>query len=447
MTLCSINKTSSAVVGCSLALATPSLAQDLVPSAPPQDRPTAIVNATIHTVSDGVIEGGTIIFENGVITLVGDAHLRGEPHERIVDARGKHVYPGLISPATVLGLTEVGSVRDTQDYNELNDVSPEVRAAVSVNPDSWLIPVTRSNGILTAGVTPLGGAIPGRASVIRLDGWTWEDMTIDDAAGLIVNWPTMRNVSAWWMTQTDEEQDKRRKEQTGAINRAFDDAEAYFAAKRADPDTPTDIRYEAMRASLEGEDPIFIRAQELEQIQAAVTWGADRGYRMVLIGGRDAHQVTDLLKRHDVSVIVGGTHRTPRRSDSSYDDPFTLPAKLEAAGVRWCLGSSGGGFGASSERNLPYHAATSVAYGLDPDVAIRSMTLSAAQILGVGDTLGSIEVGKAATLIITDGNPLEITTNVEMAFIDGREIVLDDKQKALNEKYREKYRQIGAIEE
>ncbi|MEC9373251.1 MAG: amidohydrolase family protein, partial [Planctomycetota bacterium] len=218
------------------------------------------------------------------------------------------------------------------------------------------------------------------------------------------------------------------------------------AAKNADPSIPTDIRWEGLRPVLEKGAPLFIRAQELEQMQSAVTWAADRGFKCVIVGGRDAEQCIDLLKKHDVAVMVTGAHRMPRRRDSAYDEPFTLPAILEESGLRWCMATAGGGFSTSAERNLPYHIATCVAYGLDPEVAIRSITLSAAEVLGVADRLGSIEPGKAATLIITDGNPLEIPTNVEVAFIDGRRIDLSNKQTDLNEKYLEKYRQLGVID-
>jgi len=430
-----------------LGLAHMAQAQDLVHKAPPQDKPIAIINATIHTVSGGVIEDGTVLFTDGVIRAVGAAHLRGGSHERIIHAKGKHVYPGMIAASTVIGLAEVASVRATLDYAETGDVSPEVRAAVSVNPDSWLIPVTRANGVLTVGVMPQGGTIPGRASVMRMDGWTWEDMALRDDAGLVINWPRMRNITAWWMTKSEGDQDKERAEALAKLDDTFDRAAAYFAAKAADDSTPTDVRYEAMRGVMQRGAPVFVRAQELEQIQSAASWSAKRKLRCVIVGGRDAHLAADLLKKHDISVIVGGTLRTPRRSDSNYDEAYALPAKLDAAGVRWCLAGGGNAFSAANERNLPDHAGMAVAFGLDPAAALRSITLSAAEILGVDDTLGSIEVGKAATLFIADGDILEITTSVEAAFIDGRQIDLSNKQTALDAKYRDKYRQLGILEE
>jgi len=425
------------------ALAVPAAAQDLTHKAPPQRDPIAIINATIHPVSSETIESGWILLEDGRIVDMGKGVRGFNRRTKTIDGEGLHVWPGLFGANTVTGLVEINSVRATRDFAETGDITPEVRAAVAVNPDSTIIPVTRANGVLTVGVFPMGGAVPGRASVIRMDGWTWEDLAIDDAAGLVVNWPIVKPIDAWWMDKSDEEQMKEAKENLRKIDEIFDAAEAYVAARAADPSVPVDLRFEAMRTVLEGEDPVLISAQELEQIESAVSWAAARDLKTVIVGGRDADLCTDLLRRHDVSVIVTGTHKLPRSRDAAYDDPFTAPIRLEEAGVTWCLASGGGPFGTAHERNLPYNAATAVAYGLDHAAAIRSITLGPAKIFGVDDEIGSLEKGKAATLIVTTGDPLEITTHVRHAFIDGREIDLSNKQTELAEKYREKYRQLG----
>lgn len=422
------------------------IAQDLGVPAPPQQLPIAIHNATIHPVSGPPIENGMIIIVNGKIAQVGrmgDQIFATNMTPVVVDAAGKHVYPGLVNPTTLIGLLEVGAVRATLDHSEVGAVTPEVRAAVAVNPDSTQIPVTRSNGVLTVGVMPEGGSITGRASVLRMDGWTWEGLTIADDAGLVINWPNVNPIRSRWMQQSDEEQMENMRRNLRVIEDAFSAAAAYAAARKADPSSPTSTRWESMLPTLDGQKPVFIRAQEAEQIRSAVSWAVDRGFKPVIVGGRDAARCVDLLKRHDVGVIITGVHRLPTRDDSFYDEPFTLPAELEAAGIRWALGASSTGYG--NDRNLPYHAATAVAYGLDHGAALRSITLSAAELLGVGDTLGSIEQGKAATLIITDGDPMEIATRVERAFIDGREIDLANKQTHLADKYRERYRQMGLI--
>lgn len=433
---------------CLTALAAmPALAQDLTVTAPAQDKPIAINNATIHTVSGGVIENGHVAFEDGKITSVGEGPYAMHGVGTVIDAGGKHVYPGLIASITQLGLDEISAVRASRDYDEVGAMTPEVYAAVSVNPDSTLIPVARSNGILLAGSFPTGGTIPGRVSIIRTDGWTWEDMTVEESAGLVINWPRARPVDAWWMTQSEAEQLKDIKRDMDAIDEAFDEAEAYIASRDADPQHQLiDLRWEAMREFLPGADdqkPVFISATDVDQITSAVGWAAKRGLKCIITGGRDAPLVAELLKKHDVPVIITGTHNFPKRADEPFDDAFTLPGRLEGAGLRWAMAS---GEETAHERSLPYHAGKAVAYGLDPDVAIRSITLSPAEILGIADSYGSIEEGKSATLILTDGTPLEIMTHVERAFIDGREIDLSNKQKVLNEKYREKYRQLGVLE-
>ncbi len=437
-----------AAVACVSMLTSTAGAQDLGVKAPPQDNPVILVG-TVHTVSNGTIENGMVMFDDGVITTVGDAEMLQrmrltEDVEVIELPEGMHIYPGLIGANTIVGLTEISSVRATLDYNEVGEFTPEARAIVAINPDSTIIPVTRSAGIMTVGVLPQGGNITGRAAVIRMDGWTWEDMAVEADAGLVVNWPSVRPSSAWWVTTPREEQIARAEERLREIDEFFTSAASYLDAKGADDSIQTDIRYEAMAPALRGEKPVYIRANEVQQIESAVEWASGRGLKAIIVGGRDAAMCVDLLKAKDVGVIVDGVHRLPGDRDDFYDEPFTLPSRLEAAGVRWCLAS---GEETAHERNLAHNAGTAVAYGLDPEAGIRAITLSAAELLGVADRLGSIQEGKAATLIVTDGNPMEVTTQTWVAYIDGRRISLADKQKILTEKYLEKYRQLGLIGE
>ncbi|RMH25260.1 MAG: imidazolonepropionase [Planctomycetota bacterium] len=445
-----MNHTASSIAaGACLVLAGAAGAQDLVHKAPPQSRPVVIEHATIHTGTGDVIENGTIVFDDGVITQVVGAgqRVRTPRNAEVIDATGKHVFPGFVSAVTSLGLVEVNAVRATVDSSEVGAVTPEVRGAVAVNPDSTLIPVARTGGVLTAGVFPSGGAIPGRASVMRLDGWTWEDMTIDDAAGLIINWPRVRPFNSPFVRQSAEEQRKRSREQIERITTMVDAARAYYAAKDADPTIETDLRFEAMRDAIRGDDPVFLFAQEYEQIVSGISWALDKGLRPILVGGADALLAADLLKSNDIPVILTGTHRLPGRRDAPVEETYTLPIELDAAGVQWCLSTGGGSFGAANERNLPLHAAACVAYGMTPERALRAITLDAARMLGVGDRLGSIERGKAATLVIADAAPLDYTMRAEAAFIDGRRIDLTNKQTELRDKYRDKYRQLGLIDD
>lgn len=421
-------------------------AQDLGLKAAPQTGPIAIVGATVHPVSGPAIQNATVVLEKGKVARIEPGSPPAQPGWEIVEASGKHLYPGLIGAVTQLGLTEIGAVRAMRDFAEVGDITPEVRPVVAVNPDSTLIPVTRSAGILTAGVVAGGGMIPGRISVIRLDGWTWEDMTVEADAGLAVNWPAMRIYQG---SRSEDDQQKEIRRNLDRLDEVFSSAQAYMRAKAATPEAPVDLRWESMRTLFPTggrppAKPVYIQAHDYDQIRAAVSWARSRGLRVVIVGGREAPLCADLLKAGDVPVIVTGTHGFPRRADAEYDEAFTLPARLQATGVRWCLAS---GQETPHERNLAHQAATAVAYGLDHDAGLRAITLSSAEILGVADRLGSIEVGKSATLILTDGDPLELATRVQMAWIDGRRIDLANKQTALAEKYREKYRRSGDLKD
>ncbi len=425
----------------SLLLAATAHAQDVIHKAPPQPMPFVIVGAQVHTGDGQTLDPGFVLVRDGVIAEVGEGERMFTADTVLIDGRHKHVYPGLISASTSLGLTEIGSVRATRDQSEVGSFTPEVRASVAVNPDSALIPVARAGGVLIVGVFPSGGRIAGRGSAMRLDGWTWEDMTIADAIGLVVSYPQVRPSQDWWMTRSQSEQRERIDENLTELGEFFDRLEAYAQARAAGESQPIDLGLEAAMIVLPGEHqrPVFVRASEADQIASAVTFFAERHMRVVIVGGRDAPLVSDLLKAHDVPVIISSVYTFPGRADKPHDDAFTLPARLEQAGIRWCLASGGG---ASNERNLPDQIAKAVAFGLDHEAAIRAMTLSAAEILGIDDHYGSLKAGKSATMIVADGDILEITTNVVAAYIDGRELDLRTKHTLLRDKYLEKYRQL-----
>jgi len=423
-------------LGCVLALAAAAAAQDLTPKAAPQDAPVALVHATVHPVSGPAIADGYVLFEKGRLVEVGTAGRTFPESVHVVQAAGKHVYPGLIAAHTNLGLTEIGAVRASRDFDEVGAVTPEVRAAVAVNPDSTLIPVARTNGVLLWAAFPQGGLLPGRASVLQADGWTWEEMAVAPSAGLVVDWPRERPPYQPYGRDGAEEARKRIREDLDRLEAAFADAKAYLAARAADASVAVDVRFEAMRAALEGKEPVFLLAQDYDQIVAALGFAERHGVKPVIVGGQDAWLCADLLKDHDAAVVVDCLHAFPKRDDSDFDESYALPAKLEAAGVSWCLAS---GEGASNERNLPYTAGRAVAYGLARDAALRAITLGAAEVLGVAGRVGSLEPGKDATLFVTDGDPLEIPTRVEMAFVEGRRCDLSNKQSHLARKYRAKY--------
>ena len=410
-----------------------------------QQQPIALVGGTIHPVSGDVIQQGTLLMEEGRITAVAGEVALPE-NTRLVDVAGQHLYPGLFDAATNIGLVEINAVRATRDHTETGLMNPNVRAAVAVNPDSELIPVTRSNGVLLCLTAPAGDLVAGMSAVVQLDGWTWEQMTLRSAVGLHIQWPNMAPLERWYIEESSDEQLEKRDEQLRQLDDFFADARAYATARRAadegGPSQDADARLAAMAPVLSRDLPTIVAANTIGQIESAVAFAVRENVRMILLGGYDAPLCADLLKRHKIPVIVTGVYRLPSTRSDAYDDPYTLPARLRKAGIRFCITSSAR-FGASNVRNLPYNAAMAVAHGLPPDQGLRAITLSAAEILGVDNQVGSLQPGKDATLIITDGDPLETTTHVVRAYIQGREVDLEDRHKRLWRKYQEKYRRLG----
>ena len=406
----------------------------------PPGPPLALTGGTVHTVSGGVIERGTVVVQGAKITAVG-ADVPVPAGAQVVDCTGRQVYPGFVAANTMLGLIEVESVEGSNDTQETGNLNPNIRAEVMFNPDSDLLPVTRLNGVTSALVIPGGGALRGTSAVMHLDGWTREDMTLEAPAGLHVEWPNMTPIHAWFETRSDEEQAKARDQAVDAIRDAFDDARAYWKAREAEgkpgvPGHDADAKWDAMRRALAGQIPVMFHCQRLNQIQAVLKFVDEQHLpNVILVGGYDAWRVADELKRRNIAVIVAGALGMPERTADPYDAAFALPARLAAAGVRYCIADQGGGFSASNARNLPHHAAMAEAFGLPADEALKSVTLYPAQILGLGDRIGSIEAGKLADLQITDGDPLMESTHCLQVILNGRVLPMESRQTRLFEKY------------
>ncbi len=400
----------------------------------------ALTGATVHTVSGPDLEDATVVIVNGRITAVGRG-LTPPADAKIVSCAGKHLYPGFVSALSMLGLTEVNSVAGTNDWQETGTTNPDLRAEVGVNPESELLPVTEANGVTSALIIGRGGAISGTSAVMHLSGWTREDMTLRAPAGLHVQWPNMTPVRAFFETRTDEQQAKDRDQAIDNIRRSFDDARAYWKARDAEgatgvPRHDRDVKWDAMGKALRGEIPVLFHASALNQIRAVLRFADEQKLpRVVLVGGSDAWRVADELKARDIAVIAAPTLEMPRRRYEPYDEAYTLPARLAAAGLRYCVSDGGSPFGAMNARNLPYHAAMAAAFGLPRDEALKSVTLYPAQILGVADQVGSIEPGKIADLVLTDGDPLEIATHVEQVWVAGKPLSMESRQTRLFEKY------------
>jgi imidazolonepropionase-like amidohydrolase len=277
----------------------------------------------------------------------------------------------------------------------------------------------------------------GRSGVIQLDGWTWEDMTLKRNVALHIQWP--QSAGGGRRGRGGSEETAATPERgVGALRQALVDARAYGVSRKSDPSFPRDARWESLQDVLQGKLPVIVQADDIRQIHAAVAFAQREKLKLILAGGYDAPQCTALLKQHDIPVIVGGTYRLPRRRSDGYDTAYAVPAALQKAGIRFCI-SARGRFGASQVRNLPYHAAAAVAFGLSADEALKAMTLYPAQILGVADRVGSLEKGKDATLFVSDGEALDTPTQILQAWISGRKVDLNDRHKTLYEKYKQKY--------
>lgn len=433
------------ILAMALAVAlTVALASDYHPAGK-QKKPIALVGGTIHTVSGEVIQSGTIVFDKGKITALG-VNVAIPTDAEQINVAGKHVFPGLIDAANNLGLSEVPlGAPGTVDAAEIGSINPNVRAEVAVNPESEHIPVARSGGVTVVATYPGGGLLSGLAAAMMMDGWTWEDMTLQRGVGLVINWPSMVFSPSPFSQQTRENWQETRDNNLKAIRQAFADARAYMSAKKAEqgrgiPYHDIDPRWTAMVPVLEGTMPVLVNAAEVTQIQSAIQWAEQEKVKLVIVGGREAWRVSDQLNAAKIPVIFTDVQNGPARRWEDYDQIFKTAARLSSAGIPFCITGDRSG---SNARNLSHHAANAAAYGLAKDEALKSITLYPAQILGIADRVGSLEVGKDATLLVTTGDILEITTNVEQAFIQGKKLDMRDKHKNLYNKYKEKYRQLS----
>ena len=409
----------------------------------PQSQPIALQGATIHTVTNGVIENGTILFNNGVITAIGtDVQLPAGT--RVVDASGKHIYPGLIDAYSTVGISEIGSVDVSSDTNELGDFNPNVRAEVAVNAESRHIGTTRSAGVLVSLTTPGGGLISGMSSALNLEGWSWEEMSLESAAALNVNWPNPnpRRGGRGGGRGGGAGDAPTYEERVQELKDFFAEARAYRDAVAAGEGVRSDSRYAAMIPALNGEIPVVVAADGAAQINDAITWGQGEGVRIVIRGGRDAIHVADRLVSENIPVILTSTMAAPGRAYEGYDGAYSMPARLYEAGVKFAIS---GGAGALYTNRLPWEAGVAVAFGLPEEEAVKAVTINAAEFMGLDDRVGSLEAGKQATLLITTGNPLDMTTNIEQAYIQGRELDMNDIQKHFFEKYMVKVRQLRPV--
>ena len=398
--------------------------------------------ATVHTVSGETVSDGQVLIKDGKISAVGKTVEGGGA--QTIDLKGLHLYPGLIALNTELGLIEIGSVRATHDEREVGEFTPEVQSWQAVNPDSELIPVARANGVAYFEPAPQGASLAGTSGLMALDGWTIEGMTLKRSVALHIYWPAAdldtaprdrsRNRERW---KSLEDQDKERREKIKTLEDFFQEARAYAKAQGAAKDASSFRKipaWEAMLPVLRGEVPITVHADDARQIRAAVKWAETNQFKLILAEARDAWKVAGLLASNQIPVIYNHVFTQPSRDADAYDVHYAAPGVLQKAGVKVVFGLSS--YRDSLVKNLPYDAAQAVAFGLPPEEALKGITLYPAQVAGVAERIGSIEAGKDATLVVTDGDILDIRTNVKRMWIAGKEVSLESRHTRLYEKYK-----------
>ena len=403
--------------------------------AKPQQEAILILNATAHLGNGEVIQNSAIGFKDGKFILVADAtriKLDKSAYPIIIDGFGKHVYPGFINCNSDLGLSEIELIRSTNDYSEVGEMNPNVRSIVAYNTDSKIIPTIRSNGVLLEEVVPKGGVVTGQSSVVELDAWNWEDAAYKTDIGIHVKWPRMFIVLNH-PKETEEEKQQKIDANLENLKIFFTEAKAYSKSKSSEE---KNLKFEAMRSLFDGSKKLFVHCNYVKEIVSAANFCSKLGVKMVLVGGADSYRVSELLNANGISVILDRTHSLPPREDDDYDLSYKMPFMLKQAGVEFAIS----GDGSWQTRNLMFYAGTAVAFGLTKEEAVKSITSSPAKILGISDRVGTIEIGKDATAIISEGDALDMrTNNIVKAFIRGKEINLDNIQSQLYRKFMEKY--------
>lgn len=414
-------------------------AQETVLPAKPQKGLIFIKNATIHVGNGKVIENGTIKIKDGKIEEVGANVAIPAGDVQVFDVKGKHVYPGLILPTSNLGLVGINSVRATQDVREIGDMNPNVRSLVAYNTDSKVINTLRSNGILLANVVPEGSFVAGTSSVVQLDAWNWQDAAYKSDAGLHVYMPTLMprpNFGRFGGGPQAPAADpvKEGLEKIEGLKTFFKQAKAYLGETKHEE---TNLKFEAVKGLFDKKQKLYVHANTAKQILVALDFVKEFGFDMVIVGGSDSWQFADLLKKNNVSVILQQPHSLPTGADDDVDQPYKTAAALQKAGVLFAISDDDA---QTRGRNLAFNAGTAAAFGLSKEDALAAISLNAAKIMGMGDQTGSIEVGKDANIVVSEGDILDMrTSNVTDAFIQGRKIDLTDKHKLLNERYEQKY--------
>ena len=421
----------------------PAGAQEVIYPAKEFKGKTFITNGTIHVGNGTVIENGTVVISNGKITWVGAGAGSPGSDARVIDAKGKHVYPGLILANTDIGLKEIANgVRASNDYTELGEFNSNIRAITAYNTDSRVMAVLRSNGILLASVAPQGGSVSGSSTIVQLDAWNWEDAAYQMDAGMHITLPSFisrgggRRFAGFpgFPGAGGADGGKSALEKVEEIKSFFRQAKAYI---QEPVHSNVNLKLEAMRPLIEKKQKLFVHGDQIKQMLIAIDFAKEFGVDVVIVGGSESFQIADLLKANNISVILDQCLNLPATEDDDIDQPFKTPAALQKAGVLYCISDDDAN---TRYRNLSYNAGIAATFGLTKEEALSAITLNAAKILGVEGKTGSIEVGKDANIVVSEGDLLDMkSSTVSDALIQGRQINLDNKQKQLYERYKYKY--------
>ncbi len=401
----------------------------------------ALVNATAHIGNGKIIQQSAVLINNGKIEMVGDINsikINSKDFDTIIDLKGSHLYPGLINTNNVLGLHDAEAVRATRDVSDVGELNPHIRALIAYNTDNQIVPTIKTNGILYTQVTPIGGLISGSSSIMALEGWNWEDAVLKADDGIHLNFPKKQVVIYSEHETPTKNQNKKYEDEINQLQTFFTNSKAYCASTN---NQEKNLRFEAMRGIFAGTQNLYLHADKQKDILLAIQFAKSYSIqKMVIVGGKEAYKITKELKQNKVSVILNRVNDLPDNVDDDVDLIYKMPALLQRDSILFCLQLEGD-MEAMQSRNLPFNAGHAVAYGLSEEDALSSITLNAAKILGVQELIGSIEVGKLATLVVSKGNILDIRSNeITVALIAGQFVKLTNKQNDLYQQYKNKYR-------
>ncbi|MFK7784115.1 MAG: amidohydrolase family protein [Crocinitomicaceae bacterium] len=394
----------------------------------------------LHVGNGEVFKSAAIGIEDGKITFIKNAFaitVNANEWDTIIDVTGKEVYPGFVAPNSTLGLTEIDAVRATRDFREAGTYNPHVRSQIAFNVESKVMSTVRSNGVLLTQATPRGGIISGSSAVMTTSGWNWEDATVKNNDGIHLNWPPSMEGGGWWAEPAPKKKNKKYGERKQKISEFFEMARAYLQEKKPEE---KDQRLEAMRGCFDGTKRVYIHADELQELADVIEFSKEMGLAYpVIVGGYDAHLITELLRDSKIPVMVVRPHSLPENEEDAVDHAYRLPALLKAGGVKFCIQNQGD-MEAMNARNIPFLAGTAMAYGLSEEDAVSAISLWSCEIMGIGQTYGSVEKGKSATLFVSEGNALDMMTNqMVLGIVNGTLIAPNNFQYELMEKYSKKY--------